>query len=82
MDQALEAFGRQAQSWKRYFALRVRVALALREDDAWHLWYSYTAFLPEIPEMLEPLRVETKTVRAFREFLPLPDETFSGSSGC
>jgi hypothetical protein len=80
MDQALEAFGRQAQSWKRYFALRVRVALALREDDAWHLWYSYTAFLPEIPEMLEPLRVETKTVRAFREFLPLPDETSAGQA--
>jgi hypothetical protein len=75
MDQALEAFGRQAQKWKQYFAMRVRVALALREDDGWHLWYSYTAFLPELAELGEPLSVETKTVRAFREFLPLPDET-------
>jgi hypothetical protein len=73
MVQELEEFGALARGWKPFFVMRARVALALRQDDGWHLWYSYTAFLPELPENPEPLSVETRSVRAFREFLPLPD---------
>ena len=62
MDKALAAFGRQAQSWSPFFATRARIALALREDDGWHLWYSYTAFLPEVPTTFEKLDVRTDTV--------------------
>jgi hypothetical protein len=77
MDQALAAFGRQAQSWKRFFVARARIALALREDDGWHLWYSYTAFLPEVPKTYEKFVVRTDTVRAFRELLPIEDAAAS-----
>jgi hypothetical protein len=73
MVQELDDFGALARCWKPFFAMRVRVALALREDDGWHLWYSYTAFLPAPPDNPEPLSVETRSVRAFREFVPLPN---------
>jgi hypothetical protein len=41
----IENFGALARSWKPFFVMRVRIALAVREADGWHLWYSYTAFL-------------------------------------
>jgi hypothetical protein len=74
MVQELEDFGALARCWKPFFMVRVRVALALREDDGWRLWYSYTAFLPEFPDNFEPVSVETRTVRAFRELVALPNE--------
>src|SRR4029078_9266654 len=60
-----------ARSWQRFFAIRVRVALALREEDGWHLWYSYTAFLADLPSNPEPLSVETRSIRAIRDFISL-----------
>jgi hypothetical protein len=73
MVQELEDFGTLARRWKPFFMMRTRVALAMREDDGWHLWYSYTAFLSELPANHEPLNVETRSVRAFRELMPLPN---------
>ncbi len=49
-DASLRAFINQAESWKNFMKVRIRVALAVREDGAWSLWYSYTAFLPEVPK--------------------------------
>lgn len=73
MDQALATFGKQAQIWKPFFLVRARISLALREDDGWHLWYSYTAFLPEVPATYEKLDVRTNTIRACRELVPIED---------
>ncbi len=50
MIQELDDFGALARGWKPFFVMRVRIVLALREDDGWHLWYSYTAFLPDPPD--------------------------------
>src|SRR4051812_1035164 len=73
MDQALEAFGQQARSWSPFFVARARVVLAMREDDGWHLWYSYTAYLRELPTTFEKCDVRTENVRAFREVVPFGD---------
>jgi hypothetical protein len=78
MDQALSAFGLQAQSWSPFFVTRVRIALALREDDRWRLWYSHTAFLPDALAQQERLDVRTETVLAFREVLAMDDAATSG----
>jgi len=73
MNQALAEFGQQALSWKAFFVGRARIVLAMREDDGWHLWYSYTAFLRELPQTFEKCDVRTENVRAFREVVPFLD---------
>jgi len=75
MAREIEDFGALARSWQRFFAIRVRVALALREEDGWHLWYSYTAFLADLPSNPEPLSVETRSIRAIRDFTSLSTTT-------
>jgi hypothetical protein len=78
MGREIEDFGALASRWKPYFVMRVRIALALREADGWRLWYSYTAFLTELPSNPETLSVETRSIRAVREFTPLPTATAAG----
>jgi hypothetical protein len=72
---ALNAFIEQAEAWKGYLKIRVRVVLAVHTQGQWGLWYSYTAFLPDIPEnVVDTFRLETPSVRAFRDVLVLDDE--------
>jgi hypothetical protein len=71
MDVALEQFVSQTRAWKDYFSARVRVALAVLDDGQWDLWYSYTAFLPEVPDSVEILNVHTDSVRAVRDIVIL-----------
>ena len=75
MGREIADFGALARSWQRFFVARVRIALVVREADGWHLWYSYTAFLTEPPDKPEPLSVETRSIRAIRDFTPLPTIT-------
>ena len=70
----LKKFVGQATLWKRHFKALVRVALAVKVDNEWALWYSYSAFLPDVPDNVEKLSVETNSVRALRDLLVFEDD--------
>src|SRR5579885_2982094 len=69
--EVLKEFVEQAEAWKAYFLVRVRVVLAVQTEGSWSLWFSYTAFLPEVPEHVETFSLETTSIRAFRDVLLL-----------
>jgi hypothetical protein len=73
-DASLRSFVNQAESWKDFLKVRIRVALAVREDGAWSLWYSYTAFLSEVPESVDTFNLETLSIRALRDIQVFDDE--------
>jgi hypothetical protein len=73
-ETSLKAFVAQARAWQPYLKARVRIGLAVFTDGAWSLWYSYTAFLPDIPDSVDTFTVETASIRAFRDVTVLNDE--------
>lgn len=73
-DASLKAFVLQARAWQPYLKARVRIGLAVFADGAWSLWYSYTAFLPRLPDSVDSFTVETDSIRAFRDVTALNDE--------
>jgi hypothetical protein len=73
-EEALRAFLARAAKWGPYLKARVRVALAVFTNGDWSIWYSYTAFLPEVPEKVDAFTLETASIRAFRDLVVLHDE--------
>jgi hypothetical protein len=79
-DAPLKAFIAQAHAWQPYLKARVRVGLALFTDGEWTLWYSYTAFLPDVPDTVDTFSVETPSIRAFRDVTVLNDENAAAAA--
>ncbi|MFY9958095.1 hypothetical protein [Bradyrhizobium sp.] len=73
-DASLKAFVAQARAWQPYLKARVRIGLAVFNDRAWSLLYSYTAFLPNVPDSVDTFTVETASIRAMRDVTVLNDE--------
>jgi len=74
-EDALATFVAQASAWKVYLRACVRIALSVFTDGQWAIWYSYSAFLPEVPDHVDAFTVETNSIRAFREVLIFRDES-------
>jgi hypothetical protein len=73
-DASLKALVAQARAWQPYLKARVRIGLAVFNDGAWSLLYSYTAFLANVPDSVDTFTVETASIRAMRDVTVLNDE--------
>jgi hypothetical protein len=72
--EALEQFIQQVSRWRQFVKARIRVGLAVKTDGGWSAWYSYTAFLPDVPQKVDIFTLETASLRAYRDLLLFKDD--------
>jgi hypothetical protein len=74
----LVEFSRVARKWAPFFTVQVQIAVALRDDSGWHLCYALNAFSVETPSPEHvPVNLETASIRAFRRFVALNQQSAS-----
>lgn len=62
-----DAFATIARSWGRFYRSKIDIAVAVQDNEQWHLLYRLTIFSPQsVQPGFQPLDIATQSLRAVR----------------